>query len=137
VAAARAATWAVGDYCGKALVLRLTDRQWRQVPVPSPPAGISERLASVAVTSATNAWAVGRIAQRALILHWNGTRWTRARVPVPAGAILTRLAGVTAVSRSVAWAVGQAQYPHDVTRLLIERWNGRAWRMAPVPNPAR
>jgi hypothetical protein len=53
----------------------------------------------------------------------------------PAGATSARLASVTAVSPSIAWAVGQADYPHHVTRLLIERWDGSSWNLVPVPNP--
>jgi hypothetical protein len=136
VAAMQTATWAVGDYCGAALVLRLTDGRWQQVPAPGPPAGTSEQLASVAVTSAADAWAVGSIGSRILILHWNGTRWATAPAPIPAGATSARLASVTATSPSVAWAVGRADYPHHVTKLLIERWDGTNWTLVPVPNPA-
>ena len=136
VAATRAATWAVGDYCGAALVLRLTGGQWQQVPAPGPPAGTSERLASVAVTSAADAWAVGSIGSRVLILHWNGTRWATSPAPSPAGATSASLASVTATSPSTAWAVGRADYPRHVTRLLIERWDGTNWTLMPVPNPA-
>ena len=135
VAASPAATWAVGDYCGAALALRLEGGRWRQVPAPSPPPGVSERLASVAVTSTASAWAVGRIGSRALILHWNGTKWATARVPSPPGATSAQFASVTAVSPSTAWAVGQADYPHHVTKLLIERWDGTRWKLVPVPNP--
>jgi hypothetical protein len=134
--ATHAATWAVGDYCGAALVLRLKSRRWQQVPAPSPPTGISERLVSVAVTSNANAWAVGRIGGRILILHWNGTTWATARAPSPVGATSARLARVTAVSPSIAWAVGQGHYPDHVTKLLIERWEGTRWTLVPVPNPA-
>jgi len=135
VATSPAATWAVGDYCGAALALRLEDGRWRQVPAPSPPRAVSERLASVAVASTANAWAVGRIGGRVLILHWNGAKWATARVPNPAGATSARLASVTAVSPSIAWAVGQADYPHHVTKLLIERWDGMRWKLVSVPNP--
>jgi hypothetical protein len=135
VAASPAATWAVGDYCGAALTLRLADGRWQQVPAPSPRRGVSERLTSVAVTSRANAWAVGRIGDRVLILHWNGTKWAVARVPNPAGATSARLASVTAVSPSIAWAVGQADYPHHVTRLLIERWDGISWKLVSAPYP--
>jgi hypothetical protein len=135
VAASPAATWAVGDYCGAPLTLRLEHGRWRQVPAPRPRKGVSERLASVAVTSAANAWAVGSIGRRILILHWNGTKWAAARVPNPPGATSAVLASVTAVSPSIAWAVGQADYPHHVIRLLIERWNGMRWNLVPVPNP--
>ena len=136
VAATPAATWAVGDYCGAALALRLTGGRWQQMPAPGPPAGTSERLASVAVTSAADAWAAGSIGRRILILHWNGTRWATAHAPSPAGATSARLASVTATSPSSAWAVGRADYPHHVTKLLIERWDGTNWTLVPVPNPA-
>jgi hypothetical protein len=135
VAAAPADIWAVGDYCGASLILRLEGGQWRQVPSPRPPAGVSERLASVAVTSAANAWAVGRIAGKVLILRWNGSRWATVPAPGPAGARLARLAGVSAVSGSIAWAVGEAAYPHGVRKLLIEHWDGTSWQQVFVPNP--
>jgi hypothetical protein len=135
VAASPAGIWAVGDYCGASLVVRLDAGQWRQVPSPRPPAGVSERLASVAVTSAASAWAVGGIGGKVLILHWNGSSWATVPAPSPAGARLARLAGVSAVSRSTAWAVGEADYPHRVRKLLIERWDGTTWQQVFVPNP--
>ncbi len=136
VAAAPAGTWAVGDYCGASLVLQLEDGQWQQVPSPTPRAGVSEQLASVSVTSAANAWAVGHIANRILILHWNGAKWVRMPAPDPVGATKAQLTGVSAVSSSIAWAVGEADYPHGVSKLLIERWDGTSWKLVPVPNPA-
>jgi hypothetical protein len=135
VAASRAATWAVGDSCGAPLVLRLAGGQWRQVASPSPPAGVSAQLASVTVTSAANAWAVGHVGGKVLILHWNGAKWATASAPSPAGAKPALLTGVSAVSSSVAWAVGEADYPRNVRKLLIERWDGTRWKLAPVPNP--
>lgn len=135
VAASRAGTWAVGSYCSSALVLRLTGGRWRQVPAPSTPASTPAQLNSVAVTSTTNAWAVGKTGTGVLILHWNGTTWAREPAPDPPGATSAVLAGVTAPSASTAWAVGQADYPHNVVRLLIERWNGTGWTLVPVPNP--
>jgi hypothetical protein len=134
VAATSAATFAVGDYCGAALVLRLNDGQWQQVQVPGPATGASERLVSVAANDAS-AWAVGSIGSRMLILHWNGTTWTTQRAPSTPGATSTRLASVTAASPSIAWAVGQAEYPDHVKKLLIERWDGTNWTLVPVPNP--
>ena len=135
VAASRAGTWAVGSYCNSALVLQLTGGRWRQVPAPETPTSTPAQLNSVAVTSRTNAWAVGKIGTGVLILHWNGTRWARVPAPDPAGATSAVLAGITAVSASTAWAVGQADYPGNVVRLLIERWNGTSWTLVPVPNP--
>ena len=135
VAASRTGTWAVGDACGASLVLRLEGGTWRQVPSPAPAAGVSEQLTSVTVTAATNAWAVGNIAGKVLILHWNGMKWARTAAPAPAGAKPAVLTGVSAVSSSAAWAVGEADYPRNVRKLLIERWNGTRWKLVPVPNP--
>jgi len=135
VAAAPGATWAVGSYCGAPLTLRLTGGRWQQVPAPLPPVGVSEHLSSVAVTSEASAWAVGNIdGDRILVLHWNGTKWARSQAPAPAAAMSAVLTSVSAVSRTTAWAVGKT-VRRGVTRILIERWNGRNWKLVPVPNP--
>jgi hypothetical protein len=135
VAARPAATWAVGSYCGAPLALRLAGGHWKQVATPKPPAGRSEQLAAVAVTSAANAWAVGNSGDRALILHWNGKTWATVAAPSPAGAQSVTLAGVTAVSASAAWAVGEADFAHGVRKPLMERWTGSKWKLVPIPNP--
>jgi hypothetical protein len=62
-------------------------------------------------------------------------KWARAPAPAPAGAKPAMLTGVSAVSSSMAWAVGEADYPRNVRKLLIERWNGTRWKPVPVPNP--
>ena len=87
--------------------------------------------APLASASATNAWAVGHTAGKILILHWNGAKWVTVPAPSPAGAKPALLAGVSAVSSSAAWAVGEADYPHNVRKLLIERWDGTRWKLAP------
>lgn len=135
VSASAAATWAVGDACGAPLALLLNNGQWQRERTPSPPAGVSESLASVAAASASSAWAVGNAGPRPLILHWNGTRWGHPSIQFPAGATSATFTGVTAVSATDAWAVGKADYPNHVTKLLIEHWNGRKWTLVPVPNP--
>jgi hypothetical protein len=133
VTTSRAGTWAVGIACHAPLVLQLKGGRWRQLPTP--PAGTLARLDSVTATSTTNAWAVGSAVGRTLILHWNGTTWALAKSPSPAGATSAVLAGVSAVSGSAAFAVGQANYPHHVIKLVIERWTGTRWELVAVPNP--
>ena len=49
---------------------------------------------------------------------------------------LAQLAGVSAVSRSMAWAAGYASHGRAV-RFLIERWNGRKWRLLTSLNPVQ
>ena len=70
-----------------------------------------------------------------LILHWNGAKWATASAPSPAGAKPALLTGVSAVSSSVAWAVGEADYPRNVRKLLIQRWDGTRRKLAPAANP--
>jgi hypothetical protein len=135
VTASPAGTWAVGDACGAPIVLQLKDGQWQAKSTPSGPAGVPEQLSSVAVASASNAWAVGNVGLRPLILHWNGTRWGKPRIAFPAGATSATFTGVTAVSPTAAWAVGKANFPHKVTKLLIEHWNGKKWTLISAPNP--
>ncbi|HET7016330.1 MAG TPA: hypothetical protein VFI65_20580 [Streptosporangiaceae bacterium] len=90
VTASAAGTWAVGDACGKAIVLRLQGGQWKAVSTPSAPKGDSEQLSAVAAASASNAWAAGKAdypfgKTRMLIEKWNGTKWTLVTVqnPIP------------------------------------------------------
>jgi hypothetical protein len=105
------------------------------VPIPTPPSGTPEQLASVAVISKANAWIVGTVGSRVLVLHWNGRKWAPVRAPIPAGATSAGLQGVSAVSPSIVWAVGQASFP-DALKPLIERWNGTRWKLQSVPNPS-
>jgi hypothetical protein len=134
VTASAAATWAVGDACGKPIVLQLQNGKWTAKATPKAP-GVNEHLASVAATSASDAWAVGKAGSRPLVLHWNGTRWGKPRVAFPAGAKSAEFSGVTAVSPTAAWAVGTAGYPHGKTKMLIEKWNGKKWTLVTVQNP--
>jgi hypothetical protein len=130
------ATWAVGNFCGDPLALRLIGGNWQPEQPPPPPAGVSDQLSSVSATSPANAWAVGNVGgDKILILHWNGTKWATSPAPAPAGAKTATLTGVSAVSGSAAWAVGSATYPNNVRKLLIERWTGTRWKLVPISNP--
>jgi len=131
------ATWAVGNFCGDPLALRLLGSgNWQPENPPAPPTGVSDQLESVSATSPANAWAVGNVnGDKILIMHWNGTKWATSRAPAPAGAKTATLSGVSAVSGSAAWAVGSATYPDNVRKLLIERWTGTRWKLVPVSNP--
>jgi hypothetical protein len=50
------------------------------------------------------------------------------------GIATNKLNGVSAVSRSAAWAVGYS-FNGSSNKALIERWNGRRWRVQRSPNP--
>jgi hypothetical protein len=112
-------------------------QRWRTVPVRLGP-GESGRLDGLAAASAADAWAVGTVfrggAARPLTLHWDGRAWTRVPAAGVPGFRVAQLLGVAARSPDDAWAVGEEENARGVLRPLIERWNGRAWRLQRAPD---
>jgi len=138
--------WAVGSVRTSAsvqsLILHWNGKSWRRVASPSPggSSGVS-LLEAVTAVSSSNAWAVGyyqvghSYIGRTLILHWNGRSWKQVASPSP-GPLDNELYDVAAVSRSSAWAVGNYYPTAQGRRTLVLRWNGRAWKQIPSPNPS-
>jgi hypothetical protein len=97
-------------------------------------------LSSVAATSSSNAWAVGircgRSGTRTLVEHWNGKTWKIQRSQNPGGSGKSDgLSGVAATPSGNAWAVGAYTKNRGALRqTLIERFNGKAWKVQPSPN---
>jgi uncharacterized membrane protein len=132
--------WAVGFDRGGALILHWNGTAWTQVRTRIPHGA----LESVAVpASARSAWAVGIVGtgggtgvpatNHSLIVHWNGVTWKQ--VPTHLAPGLSNLRGVAATSSSNAWAVGCSGCSAEgAGAALIERWNGRAWRVVSAPN---
>ena len=138
--------WAVGSsHAGmgtggaQTLILHWNGAAWKQVASPDP-ADLENILTGVAALSATNIWAVGFTsttgsAEHTLILHWNGTVWQQVASPSPSPAG-NFLQGVAATSASNAWAVGWYFSGNRGTNILIEHWNGTAWRRVTSPSVA-
>jgi hypothetical protein len=133
--------WAVGDYItgsgSTPKVNTLTEhwngRAWKVQPSRNPTH--QNNLTGVAATSPDNAWTVGSDFNfSTLIEHWNGKAWKVQPSPNPS--VYNFLHGVAATSAINAWAVGNT-YNGDTgeTQLLVEHWNGRAWKVQPSPNP--
>jgi hypothetical protein len=133
--------WAVGSAGSRTLIEHWNGQHWAVVhgsgPGRSTPAG---ELTGVTAASSRDAWAVGQQFDSkgfaaTLILHWNGKTWKKVPSPDPAGGSGTNvLFAVDATSASNAWAVGFSE-AKSTTRTLIARWNGKAWRAVPSPNP--
>jgi hypothetical protein len=112
---------------------------WSIVPSPNGSRSGDNALVQVSAGSAASAWAVGYDGYngnfRTLIERWNGARW--AVVPSPSiGPMDNVLSGVATVSATSAWAVGYTSVsvaPRIYHRAMIEHWNGRIWRVVPVP----
>src|SRR5262249_15408135 len=101
---------------------------WDVVSTSTPP------LHGVDALSTTDVWAVGDGAgSQATTVHFDGAAWTEIDAPVPTGAGATNsLTSVDARTATDVWAVGSAE---DLTRPMIERWDGVSWHLVASPAP--
>jgi hypothetical protein len=125
--------WAVGSYTAsggsRALILHWDGSTWTQIPGPA------GELAGVAASSPSNAWAVGSTRKfHTLTMHWNGRVWSRVPSPsrTPQG-LSDFLNSVAIGPGNAVWAVGTISCGCGPGTSLIERWNGRSWRVVPSP----
>ena len=93
----------------------------------------SGQFHAVSCTSATFCTAVGEQSTGSggaatLAERWNGSAWSIVSSPNPAGSKISRLYGVSCTSPANCFAVGsQFNATTQITKTLIERWNGKAW----------
>jgi hypothetical protein len=139
--------WAVGFYLGiegvyETLAQRWDGSDWRLVETPNV-GHYGNWLNGVAAVSASEAWAVGYTAgnpatytSTTLVEHWNGSAWSVVPSPNPSKDPLygaNRLNDVRAFASNDVWAVGWQWVPSG-SAPLIERWDGRRWRVSKTPN---
>jgi hypothetical protein len=76
--------------------------------------------------------------QAPLAEAWNGSTWATQRTPRPSGSRLLTLNGVSCTSPAQCIAVGNwsPQSSDTPVYALAEAWNGTAWALQSVPNPA-
>ena len=76
----------------------------------------------------------------ALSEGWDGTSWATRATPNPTGAADSHLSGISCTSATACTAVGNyidgAVGGSGTEVPLAERWNGTAWKIQPMPNPA-
>src|SRR5215211_3476310 len=138
-ASSRADAWAAGAAGGGQLIEHWDGKRWEKVTAPRVRGGLPFAIASLAPD---NVWAVGVAKSarglRTLTEHWDGTRWTVVPSPNPASAAGGRFAillAVTATSSTDVWAAGyRGRTGSNVSRTLIEHWDGRRWTIIPSPN---
>jgi len=138
--------WAVGNTSGpngmgQTLIEHWDGTQWSIVASPNPPQAIISVLSGVAAVSANDVWAVGistpgQGPSVTLIEHWNGTQWSIVKSPnIPSN--INDLQGIAATSSKEVWAVGSYQPDSSSSaQTLIERWNGKTWKIVSSPNPS-
>jgi hypothetical protein len=122
------------------LIERWDGKQWTVVPSPNPgsPYNFLGRMSAV---RANDIWAVGgysgrNFVDRTLAEHWDGNSWTV--VPTPdVGSFGNILSDASALAGTDVWAVGSYYSTAELTRTLIERWDGKRWSVVPSRNPSK
>src|SRR5215470_13204765 len=120
---------------------------WAIQPTPRLPGGAMGLLIGVACTSATGCIVVGYSSPNGVNLvnhpspatlaeRWNGRTWRIQPTPNPPGAAPSILNAASCVSRSACIAVGNTSNSRGTSLTLAQRWNGRTWRIQPIPSPA-
>jgi hypothetical protein len=121
------------------LILHWNGMRWKIASHPQP--GASSGFYDVDARAADDVWAVGfylngSSGSHNLIEHWDGKTWRRVPAPNRGGASANNtLYGVSARSDKDAWAVGYANNVNGFGQTLIERWNGKTWKVLTSPNP--
>lgn len=132
--------WAVGSYNNRTLIEHFNGKAWK-VQHSQDLGGSSSynHLYGVAAISGTQAWAVGAysdgVFDRTLVEHFNGRAWKAQTSADPGGTNGTDLYGVAAASPRNLWAVGGYDTTSATTQPLVERWNGRTWKVQPTLHP--
>lgn len=127
------------DGRGLTLAERWNGSSWKVQSTPSPSPQIN-LLEGIACTTATNCIAVGTYetsfdTDLPLAERWNGSSWKIQQTPSPADTEAAGLHSVSCTSASACTAVGTISTAIRVGA-LAERWNGTAWKIESVPNPA-
>ena len=128
--------WAVGlsNQGNGDLVEHWDGTAWKVQKRPN----IGNADSGVAAVSARDVWTVGYINNercsscpnrlRAQAAHWNGKAWKLHNLH------RGTLDGVAAMSARDVWAVGSFSATDYAKGTLIERWNGKTWKVQPSPN---
>ncbi len=134
-AASPSDVWAVG-YRGETDTRPFAEHWDGQRWAATPTVGRGEFF-DVAVPGGTQAWAVGISypASGTLVERWRDGAWERVPSPSP-GSEGAQLLAIDGTSASDIWAVGLYSTGSVASLPLVEHWDGKRWRVVPVPRPA-
>jgi hypothetical protein len=139
--------WSVGYYIDtegvyETLAERWDGSAWTLAETPNV-GHYGNWLNGVATISSSEAWAVGYTAgnpatytSTTLVEHWNGSAWSVVPSPNPSNDPLygaNQLNDVRAFAPNDVWAVGWQWVPSG-SAPLVERWDGRRWRVSKTPD---
>jgi len=149
-ASARDNAWSVGYYIGsegvyETLSVHWNGSTWTLVETPNVGEETGDWLYGVAAVSPSEAWAVGYTAgpwdtytSTTLVEHWTGSAWSVVPSPNPSNDPLygaNQLYDVRAFAPNDVWAAGWQWTPIG-SAPLIERWDGRRWKVSRTPTDA-
>ncbi len=114
---------------------------WSIQTTPNPVGATETRLSGVACTSSVNNCTVVGFAtvggvRSAIAMRSAGGTWSVQSVPTPGTAIASEFNGVDCPAASSCVAVGRSTNGSGVHSALSTTWNGTAWTLQTVPNPA-
>jgi hypothetical protein len=130
-----------GDFTYESLTLHWNGTAWTEIE--SPNTSEYNWFNGVTAVAAKDVWAIGfqyedggNAIAHPLIQHWDGTNWSVIDNPQLPDGHYTNLADAAWISQSDVVAVGTATDITENYDPLIEQWDGRAWRVATVPEIA-
>lgn len=107
--------------------------KWSLKPAPKPTSASFEGVSCVSQSSCTAVgYDEGHQGTLPLIEAWNGRHWKVQSNPA-SGRVNGLLAGVSCVSPRSCTAVGYYRKHGGGSQALVERWNGRAWKLQSNP----
>jgi hypothetical protein len=90
----------------------------------------------VSARAADDVWAISNLGTdgpiSATISHWDGSRWSVVRSPRFTIGSHERLR-ILSIGPDDVWAVLNRENSHAKLRAVVERYDGRSWRLVPVP----
>jgi hypothetical protein len=128
---------------GSALAERWNGKSWLIQPTAVVNGATSPELYGVSCASASACTSVGSAFDTAgsrdvnLAEAWNGKIWRVQAIPNPKGATNSTLYALSCTSASACTAVGVYDNAAGFPRAMAERWNGKAWRIQAIPQPAK
>jgi hypothetical protein len=134
--------WAVGSTSGNVsagFIEHWNGSAWKVAPSHNPPKSSSSLLDGVACARVTSCWAVGYSTIGAHTIpyaeHWNGGAWSELALPYPAHEtlVVNLLRAVSCPAARLCFADGGYLGQSGFEASLIERWNGRSWKIVTAP----
>jgi hypothetical protein len=88
------------------------------------------------ISCSSTSWCMGTLFGP-YTLSWNGTTWTSQSVASPAGAATVQTNDVSCTSETSCSATGYYTNSSGSQFALAETWNGTAWSVQTIPDPAK